>query len=78
MMLRNHWGVGICAVLAHWFALARPAIAAGAAIVMMETVNDFGTVDYFAVQTLTTGIFSVWLQSGNAGGAAQLACVILA
>ena len=45
---------------------------------MMETVNDFGTVDYFAVQTLTTGIFSVWLQSGNAGGAAQLACVILA
>jgi len=58
--------------------LARPAIVAGAAIVMMETVNDFGTVDYFAVQTLTTGIFSVWLQSGNAGGAAQLACVILA
>lgn len=58
--------------------LSRPAIAAGVAIVMMETVNDFGTVDYFAVQTLTTGIFSVWLQSGNAGGAAQLACVILA
>lgn len=58
--------------------LARPSIAAGTAIVMMETVNDFGTVDYFAVQTLTTGIFSVWLQSGNVGGAAQLACVILA
>lgn len=57
--------------------LARPAIAAGVAIVMMETVNDFGTVDYFAVQTLTTGIFSVWLQSNNAGGAAQLASVIL-
>ena len=58
--------------------LARPAIAAGTAIVMMETVNDFGTVDYFAVQTLTTGIFSVWLQSNNAGGAAQIACVVLA
>ncbi|MBR9764725.1 MAG: iron ABC transporter permease [Rhodobacteraceae bacterium] len=58
--------------------LARPAIAAAVAIVMMETVNDFGTVDYFAVQTLTTGIFSVWLQSYNAGGAAQIACVILA
>ena len=57
--------------------LARPAIAAGIAIVMMETVNDFGTVDYFAVQTLTTGIFSVWLQSSNVGGAAQLACVVL-
>ncbi|MCB2111198.1 MAG: iron ABC transporter permease [Defluviimonas sp.] len=58
--------------------LARPAIAAGAAVVMMETVNDFGVVDYFAVQTLTTGIFSVWLETGNAGGAAQIACVILA
>ncbi|SEQ99952.1 ABC transporter permease [Thalassovita taeanensis] len=57
--------------------LARPAIAAGMAIVMMETVNDFGTVDYFAVQTLTTGIFSVWLESNNAGGAAQIACVVL-
>ncbi|MBK5934485.1 iron(III) transport system permease protein [Rhodovulum imhoffii] len=57
--------------------LARPAIAAGAAIVMMETVNDFGVVEYFAVQTLTAGIFSVWLESGNAGGAAQIAVVIL-
>lgn len=57
--------------------LARPAIAAGMAIAMMETVNDFGTVDYFAVQTLTTGIFTVWLESNNAGGAAQLASVVL-
>lgn len=57
--------------------LARPAIAAGMAIVMMETVNDFGTVDYFAVQTLTTGIFSVWLESNNAGGAAQISSVVL-
>lgn len=58
--------------------LARPAIAAGIAIVMMETVSDFGVVDYFGVQTLTTGIFTTWLESGNAGGAAQIACVILA
>ncbi|MFZ7094054.1 ABC transporter permease [Primorskyibacter sp. 2E233] len=57
--------------------LARPAIAAGMAIVMMESVNDFGTVDYFAVQTLTTGIFSTWLQANNAGGAAQIASVVL-
>ncbi len=57
--------------------LARPAIAAGVAIVMMESVNDFGTVDYFAVQTLTTGIFSVWLEGNNAGGAAQIASVVL-
>ncbi|MBL4874793.1 MAG: iron ABC transporter permease [Rhodobacteraceae bacterium] len=58
--------------------LARPAIAAGMAIVMMETLNDFGTVDYFAVQTLTTGIFTTWLLGYNAGGAAQIASVILA
>ncbi|MXX90620.1 MAG: iron ABC transporter permease [Boseongicola sp. SB0665_bin_10] len=57
--------------------LARPAIMAGTAIVMMETVNDFGAVDYFGVQTLTTGIFTVWLEAGNAGGAAQIACAIL-
>ncbi len=57
--------------------MARPAIAAGTAIVMMETVNDFGTVDYFSVQTLTTGIFSVWLESNNAGGAAQIASTVL-
>ncbi|MBD3678664.1 MAG: iron ABC transporter permease [Rhodobacteraceae bacterium] len=57
--------------------LARPAIAAGTAIVMMETVNDFGVVNFFAVQTLTTGIFSVWLEAGNAGGAAQISSVIL-
>lgn len=57
--------------------LARPAIAAGMAIVMMETVSDFGVVDYFAVQTLTTGIFTTWLEMGNAGGAAQIAMVIL-
>ncbi len=57
--------------------LARPAIAAGIAVVMMETVNDFGTVDYFAVQTLTTGIFSVWDQAGNLGGAAQISSLVL-
>jgi iron(III) transport system permease protein len=57
--------------------LARPAIAAGVAIVMMETAADFGAVDHFAVQTLTTGIFSVWMQAGNLGGAAQLSTVVL-
>jgi len=57
--------------------LARPAIAAGTAVVMMETVADFGTVEFFAVQTLTTGIFTTWLETGNAGGAAQIAGVVL-
>lgn len=58
--------------------LARPAIAAGVAIVMMETLNEFGAMEFFGVQTLTTGIFTVWLEASNAGGAAQLAGVILA
>jgi iron(III) transport system permease protein len=57
--------------------LARPAIAAGVALAMMETVADFGTVQYFGVQTLTTGIFTTWLDGGNPGGAAQIAGVIL-
>ncbi len=57
--------------------LARPAIAVGTAIVMMETVADYGVVSFFAVQTLTTGIFTTWLEMGNAGGAAQIACLIL-
>ncbi len=57
--------------------LARPAIAAGVALVLMETIADFGTVQHFGVQTLTTGVFSVWLNDNNAGGAAQIALVIL-
>ncbi|MDR0809792.1 MAG: iron ABC transporter permease [Gemmobacter sp.] len=58
--------------------LARPAIAAGVALALMETVADYGTTAHFGVQTLTTGIFSTWLTSGNAGGAAQIAGVLLA
>jgi len=57
--------------------LARPAISAAVAIVMMETVSDFGVVSYFAVQTLTTGIFSTWLEGGSASGAAQIASLVL-
>jgi iron(III) transport system permease protein len=57
--------------------LARPAIATGVALAMMETVADYGTVLHFGVQTLTTGVFSTWLSGNNAGGAAQIAGVIL-
>ena len=58
--------------------LARPAIAVGVALALMETVADYGTVAHFGVQTLTSGIFAVWLTAGNAGGAAQIAGVMLA
>ncbi|MDZ4136097.1 MAG: iron ABC transporter permease, partial [Paracoccaceae bacterium] len=57
--------------------LARPAIVMGVALALMETVADYGTVAHFGVQTLTTGIFSVWLTAGNAGGAAQISALIL-
>ncbi len=57
--------------------MARPAVAAGVALVLMETVADFGTVSHFGVQTLTTGIFTVWLSGNDQAGAAQLALVAL-
>lgn len=57
--------------------LARPAIAVGVSLVMMETLNDFGTVDFFAVATFTAGIFDVWLNMNSPSGAAQLATVLL-
>ena len=57
--------------------LARPSVAAGVALALMETVADYGTVTHFGVQTLTTGIFTTWLTAGNAGGAAQIAGVSL-
>ncbi|MDE0797346.1 MAG: iron ABC transporter permease [Alphaproteobacteria bacterium] len=57
--------------------MARPSIVVGVALVLMETLNDFGTVDFFAVQTLTTGMFNVWLVMNNTGGGAQIAVVML-
>ncbi|HMO71899.1 MAG TPA: iron ABC transporter permease [Paracoccaceae bacterium] len=58
--------------------MARPAIAMGVALALMEVVADYGTVAHFGVPTLTTGIFSTWLTAGNVGGAAQIALVVLA
>lgn len=58
--------------------MARPSLAIGLALVTMETLSDFGTVDFFSVRTLTAGIFNVWLLMGNLGGGAQIALVLLA
>ena len=55
--------------------LARPAIIAGLSLVLMETVSDFGTVDFFAVETITLGIFNLWLGMNNLAAAAQLALI---
>lgn len=57
--------------------LARPAIAAGMALALMETLNDFGTVQYFGVSTFTTGIYRTWLSLGDRAAAAQLSAVLM-
>ncbi|MBK7686334.1 MAG: iron ABC transporter permease [Rhodocyclaceae bacterium] len=58
--------------------LARPAIAAGIALALMETLADYGTVAYFAVNTFTTGIYRAWYSLGDRVAAAQLAACLLA
>ena len=57
--------------------LARPAIAAGVLLAVMETIADFGTVAYFGVQTFATGIYTSWFSMGDRAGAAQLAVCLL-
>jgi iron(III) transport system permease protein len=57
--------------------LARPAIVAGLALAEMETLNDFGTVQYFGVNTFTTGIYNTWFGMGERIAAAQLAACLM-
>ncbi len=57
--------------------LARPAVVAGVALALMETLADYGTVAYFAVNTFTTGIYRAWFSLGDRVAAAQLAAMLL-
>ena len=57
--------------------LARPAIVTGLSLALMETLSDFGTVQYFGVDTFTTGIFRTWFGMGDSGTAAKLSAVLL-
>ncbi len=57
--------------------LARPAIIAGLSLALMETLADYGTVQYFGVSTFTTGIFRTWFGMGSAAAAAQLAAGLM-
>ena len=52
--------------------MARPAIIAGLSLVLMETISDFGTVEFLAVETITLGIFNLWLGMNNLSAASQL------
>ena len=64
------WGVGL--------PLARPALAAGVTLALMECLNDLGAMQYLGIETLTVSIYTTWLQRSNLAGAAQLALVMLA
>ncbi|GIK98340.1 MAG: iron ABC transporter permease [Alphaproteobacteria bacterium] len=57
--------------------LARPAVAAGVALALMEALNDFGAVQHFGVDTFTTGIYRTWLGMGQPAAAAQLAAILM-
>ena len=57
--------------------MARPAIAAGVSLALMEALNDLGAVEYLGVRTLTFSVYNTWLAQGSLAGAAQLACAML-
>ena len=57
--------------------LARPAVAAGVALALMETLADYGVSSYFGIQTFTAGVYKAWLIMDNRIAAAQLATLLL-
>ena len=67
------WGAFLTVALP----LARPAIAVGVSLALMECLNDIGAAGFFGVRTLTLGVYTTWLSQGNLGGAAQIAAVML-
>lgn len=57
--------------------LVRPSVAVGLSLVAMETIGDFGTVSYFAVNTLTTAVYDTWLGYSNLNAAAKISAIML-
>jgi iron(III) transport system permease protein len=58
--------------------LARPALAVGLSLALLEALNDIGASEYLGVRTLTVSVYTTWLNRGSLAGAAQIACVMLA
>lgn len=58
--------------------LARPAVAVGTSLALMETLNDIGASEFLGIQTLTRSVYSTWVNQSNLAGAAQIALVMLA
>ena len=57
--------------------LARPALAAGVSLALMECLNDIGAVEFLGVHTLTVAVYTTWLERSSLPGAAQISCVML-
>ncbi|QIG50848.1 iron ABC transporter permease [Nordella sp. HKS 07] len=57
--------------------MARPAIIVGVTLALMETLNDVGAVEFLGVKTLTSAVYTTWLNQGSLNGAAQIACIML-
>jgi iron(III) transport system permease protein len=73
--------LGMPAPLVWWrvtWPVARPAVVAGLTLVTMETLADFGTVNFFAVDTFSAGIYRAWQGLGDRSAAARLSIVLLA
>lgn len=58
--------------------LARPALAVGLSLALLEALNDIGAAEYLGVRTLTVSVYTTWLNRGSLAGAAQIACAMLA
>ena len=57
--------------------MLRPALAAGVAVVMMETLTDFATVQYFGVDTVSVGVFRIWRGTFDRDAASEFATLVL-
>lgn len=57
--------------------MTRPAIIIGVTLALMETLNDVGAVEFLGVKTLTSAVYTTWLNQGSLSGAAQIACIML-
>ncbi|KPF70852.1 iron ABC transporter permease [Bosea sp. AAP35] len=66
---RLFWRIGL--------PMARPALAAGLTLALLETLNDIGATEYLGVRSLTLSIYTTWINRNSLAGAAQIACVML-
>ncbi|VWX62007.1 Iron(III) transport system permease protein [Burkholderiales bacterium 8X] len=57
--------------------MARPALAVGVSLAMLETLNDIGASEFLGIQTLTVAVYTTWITRSDLAGAAQIACTML-